>query len=138
MFSLCLWIAKYRNNHSSVPTVQMTKSSSISSDLKLWLILKYFAGIRLPFHFLQQPAEASCCSHVVYSVILIYAVFIKQARPVFRGGRFTALFTIIFTAKVSHVRYQLVSHLRESMKAEYNSEKCTKTLRLQKVRLIFS
>lgn len=39
-----------------------------------------------------------------------------QTRLVFEGGRFTALFTIIFTTKVSHVRYQLVSHLHESIK----------------------
>lgn len=113
-----VWFANTGITPFFVPIAQMMKSSSISSDLKLKLFFKYFSGIRLPFHFLCQPAEASYYSLVVYSVILIYAVFIMQPRSVLGGGRFTALLAITFTTKVSHVRYQLVSHLHKSMKTQ--------------------
>jgi len=74
----------------------------------------------------------------MYDMTLVYTALIIQSRLVFRGGRSTALFTIIFTTNVSHARYQLVIQLYENMRTWYNNEKPTETLGLQKYKLSFS
>lgn len=130
-----LWntgITPFFCSHSS------TKTSSISSKLKLWLILKYFADVQLPFIFSVLPAKASYCSDAVYRVTLAYTALIIQPRLVFRGGRFTGLFTIVFTSEVSHDRYQCVVLLYETMRTVCNNEKPTEISGLQKDRLVFS